>query len=378
MSAGSTESSPTGDLAALACRPLALTPDNFTPPQRTPWGGRRLLDDIKRELPLDPAKAGYAVVGESWEVSDDPALPASVLPAGLGTAARVPLPTLLAAEPARMLGECTSPADGPGIPLVVKWIDAATALSLQVHPDDADPALRPDESGKFEVWYVVAASNDACLYLGFAADAPLSELPAALSAGRDIGAWLHRVPVRPGDCFAIPPGTVHAIGGGLTLIEPQRVRPGRSALTYRVWDWGRRYDASGRLSPTGAPRPLHVADFLRVARLAGPRGEDFVAPLRRARADGPAQPADSLVTLVDERGLRLERLVLTAGSALALPRAPRPTALLALSGHGEVATPGGVPVALPRGASVLLPAACAAVTVQATAGPYVVMAVTPT
>src|SRR5690606_14258687 len=120
------------------------------------------------------------------------------------------------------------------------------------------------------------------LYLGLAPDVRRDQLARALAAGDDISDQLTFVPVRRGDVFVIEPGTVHAIGAGVTLVEPQLVRPGRTGTTYRFWDWNRRYDAHGRLDPEGAPRALHVERSLAVTRFDGPRGLDFVATTRRA------------------------------------------------------------------------------------------------
>ena len=74
---------------------------------------------------------------------------------------------------------------------------------------------------------------------------------AESTSSGDASALLRFVPVAPGDFFTIGPGTPHAIGPGLTLVEPQQVLPGRRGLTYRYWDWNRRYDAEGRPDPQG-------------------------------------------------------------------------------------------------------------------------------
>ncbi|HEY2734561.1 MAG TPA: hypothetical protein VGI70_11285, partial [Polyangiales bacterium] len=71
-------------------------------------------------------------------------------------------------------------------------------------------------------------------------------------------------PVAPGDFYLLQPGLPHAVGRGVTLVEPQYVVPGKKGLTLRYWDWNRRYDANGLADPNGRPRELHVERALAV------------------------------------------------------------------------------------------------------------------
>lgn len=280
----------------LSRQPIRLTPDNFTPPTRTPWGGRRILDAYKRDLRLAPHKRDYAVVGESWEISVDPAFPSTcVLPDGR----LVPLPELIASDPLGIVGP-SAERYGGSTPMLVKLLDADDELSVQVHPSDDYAALAADESGKPECWFVVGAERGAGLYLGLAPGVTRDGLARAMTAGEDLRAMLNFVPVWPGDMFVIEPGTVHAIGRGVTLVEPQLIVPGRSGKTYRFWDWNRRYDAAGRLDPGGTPRELHIEHSLAVTRFDGPRGEAFVDATRR-------EPR-MLHVVADARHERLARL----------------------------------------------------------------------
>ena len=82
---------------------------------------------------------------------------------------------------------------------------------------------------------------------------------------------LVRVPVTTGDFFVVPAGTPHAIGGGIVLVEPQRVLPGRRGVTYRYWDWNRRYDASGHASSATRASRCTSASRARTTRGPGPR-----------------------------------------------------------------------------------------------------------
>jgi mannose-6-phosphate isomerase class I len=257
--------------------PLLLRSDNFTPPERTPWGGTRILGRYKRHLPLDPHRAEYPVVGESWEVSVEPDFPSRLQETG------ELLSEVIARSPEAMVG--AEAAAAGGCTLLVKLLDAADDLSVQIHPANDFAGLGPAESGKPESWYVLAADPGAGLYLGLRQGVDERELCSAVEAAADVSALLFFVPVTEGDFFLIDAGTPHAVGRGITLVEPQRVLPGRRGVTYRYWDWNRRYDSAGRPAPKGTPRPLHLAEALAVTDWEGPRE---AALLERIRYRGEA------------------------------------------------------------------------------------------
>ena len=322
-------------------RPLALRPDNFTPPSRTPWGGTRITTHFKR---LD---GGSRVVGESWELSVEPDFP-SVTRDGDALAA------VLAADPVAYLGR---EADRGNTALLVKLLDAADELSVQIHPTDFFTGLLPGESGKPECWYVVDRAPGAGVYLGLAEGVTQEAMAAGLANGDDISALLDFVPVEVGDFLLIDAGTAHAIGRGLTLVEPQRVIPGRRGVTYRYWDWNRRYDPQGRLTPDGAPRALHVREALAVTRWDAPRGEAFLQGARRRLGLPQREGAATITDLCGREGplhsdaLQVARMEGTGGVAL-----PRWDALLGLTVLDGVVSVLGVTVG--RGETVAIPAAC--------------------
>ena len=332
-------------------RPVVLRADNFTPPERTPWGGRRILERYKDGLRLE----ARGVVGESWEVSVEPDFPALVDGRASDAVALdgEPLSAVIASDPEGWLG-----AEAPlgGSPLLVKLLDAATPLSVQIHPADDDPSLGPGESGKPESWLVVEADEDAGLYLGLQPGVDEASMRAAIEAGDDVSALLPFVPVAPGDFFLIDAGTPHAIGGGVTLVEPQRVLPGKRGLTYRYWDWNRRYDAEGRPDDQGLPRTLHVDEALRVTRWALPRGEGLL-PEVRVRCDAPA--LDGPATLrplcgpegADLSSDTLEVGVLAGTGSLVLGASPGFRSLTVIAGALDIDG-----LRLERGRSAALPA----------------------
>lgn len=269
--------------------PLRLRADNLTPPRRTPWGGRRIAERYKRHLRL-PA----GPIGEAWEISVEPSFPSRIESDGLSLA------EVVAQAPVAWLGAALARRHGDQLPLLVKLIDAADNLSVQVHPDPDDPFLAEGESGKPEAWIILEADPGAVIYLGFREGVRREEVEAALDAGAAIETLLHRTPVAAGDVFVIEAGVVHALGAGVTLVEPQHVLPGRRAVTYRLWDWDRRYDAAGRPDPGGAPRALHRQQALDVIRWREPQGAALEAAARR-------QPR-----LIEGRALRRLALVETA------------------------------------------------------------------
>lgn len=135
-------------------------------------------------------------------------------------------------------------------PLLVKYIVTSERLSIQVHPDDSQARERGLASGKEECWYILAAEPDAVLGIGTRRALTERELADTARSGA-IEALMEWHPVRAGMFFHIPPGTVHAIGSGVSLVEIQQ----NADVTYRLYDYGR-------------PRELHLTDGAAVARAA--------------------------------------------------------------------------------------------------------------
>lgn len=326
-----------------------LAPDNFTPPTRTPWGGTAIASRYKRGLGVDQSLR----VGESWELSAGPEFPSRVVGGGS-------LGELWASDPGYVLGD---EAGGGATSLLVKMLDAADNLSVQIHPSDDYAGLKPDECGKPESWYVIDAAPGAGLYIGLTEAATPGAMRDALIKGGDVAGLLSFVPVEPGDFFLVDAGTAHAVGRGVALVEPQIVRPGRKGVTYRYWDWDRRYDAAGNPSPDGAPRALQVEHALAVTAWGGPRGEaflrqicvrsgppDLTGPLRLTRlcgrAGAPLVSGHLDVTRLDGRG------------RLSLPAAGRLRAVTVVEGAVTIEGEGGR-VEVPRGSTAAVAARAA-------------------
>ena len=207
------------------------------------WGGRRLITHYKKETTLD-------ILAETWELSCYPDAPSVIAD---GPYAGKPLSALIEEEgKTRILG--TRGGAFEDFPVLVKFIDAAKPLSIQVHPDDAYAKAHGEPFGKNEMWYILHAEPDAFLYLGFRKEITEADFRARI-ADQTLTDVLNRVPVHPGDSFFIKAGTLHAIGAGITLAEIQQ----NSNATYRVFDYG-------RTDKDGNTRPLHVEQALAVTK----------------------------------------------------------------------------------------------------------------
>ena len=204
------------------------------------WGGKNLITSWGKTPDSD-------TLAESWELASHSD--------GDNIIADGELSGLTLSEAVRKYPEIVSPKFNPDdtFPLMVKLIDAARPLSVQVHPF-TEYARRVEHSrGKIEAWYILGHEEGAYIYLGFNRHVTRREFERAISDGTLLD-MLRKVYVHDGDTFFIPAGTIHAIGAGITLAEIQE----NSNITYRVYDYG-------RLGADGKPRELHIAKALDVA-----------------------------------------------------------------------------------------------------------------
>jgi len=190
---------------------------------------------------------------------------------------RTSLPAPFVAPPGQKIGEIWFEPPAALDALLVKYIFTSEALSVQVHPSDAQAP--EGHRGKEECWLVLNAEPGAKLGIGFDRAISADEMRAAALDG-SIEGLLTWHPVAAGDFFYIPAGTVHAIGAGIALIEVQQ----NSDITYRLYDYGR-------------PRELHLEAGMAVAH-----GASYPPRLHRHVPEGGA------MTLVDGPHFRLDRL----------------------------------------------------------------------
>lgn len=156
---------------------------------------------------------------------------------------------------------------GTRFPLLLKIIDAAQDLSIQVHPDDELAQRRGMPCGKTEMWYVIEAEPGARLISGFRREVDPEEYRAALAAGH-LEELLHTEQPAKGDVFFLPAGRVHALGRGLMVAEIQQA----SDCTYRIYDYNRR-DTDGNLRQLHTEEAMDAIDFSAVRGHASTRYE---------------------------------------------------------------------------------------------------------
>lgn len=130
---------------------------------------------------------------------------------------------------------------------LVKFISCEDNLSVQVHPNDEYARMHENSKGKTECWIILDVKDNGGIYLGFKPGITKEIFQEKVLHNQDVSECLNFYPVRPGDFFYVPAGSVHALAKGVTLVEVQQ----SSGVTYRVWDWN-------RLGLDGKPRELHV------------------------------------------------------------------------------------------------------------------------
>lgn len=199
------------------------------------WGGNK-LQSLGKKLPSDN-------IGESWEIS---MIATDVNIVTNGVYKEKSLAELIDLYPNEILGTKVYQKYGKQFPLLFKFLDAKTDLSIQLHPNDELAKKRHNSFGKTEMWYVMQADENARIILGFKEDSSPEEYLNHLK-NKTLPTVLQEFYVKKGDVFFIETGTIHAIGGGILLAEIQQT----SDITYRVYDWDR-VDAQGN------ERELHV------------------------------------------------------------------------------------------------------------------------
>ena len=226
----------------------------------TIWGGSRLREEFGYPEPGED-------IGECWGISAHPNGDDTVV----GGAFDGQKLSSLWDSHRELFGNL----EGDRFPLLVKIIDAKADLSIQVHPDDAYAGEHENGSlGKTECWYVLDCPEDGRLVVGHNAQTG-EELREMIAQGR-WNDFLREIPVRPGDFIQIDPGTVHAIKGGITLLETQQ----NSDITYRLYDYDRLQN--------GKPRELHLKKSLDVITVPAKAPEDSVK--RAADIDREKKP----------------------------------------------------------------------------------------
>ena len=213
------------------------------------WGGERLRTMFGKDV------ASGSSVGESWELS---AIENSPTTAAGGGFTGQPLDAIYSAAPAAIAGSMH--AQFSVFPLLIKFIDAHDRLSVQVHPDDRFARERFGlPFGKTECWYIADTGKSGSIAVGFKENVSRSVLREAVASGR-VEELLNIVPVKKGEVYFIPAGTVHSILSDVVVYEVQQ----SSDITLRLYDWM-------RVDGAGNPRPLHLDEAVAVADISGPK-----------------------------------------------------------------------------------------------------------
>lgn len=217
--------------------------------KQTIWGGKKIASFMGTDDAM--GKFQEDNVGECWGVSAVSGHESEVVNGELKGAL---LPDIVSLYGAKLLGNRNVERFGNTFPLLVKFIDAAKDLSVQVHPNDIMAGQLHNCSGKTEMWYVIDSESDAELLSGFAND--MSKEEFAKMDGSEILDSLSRFKIKKGDLFYLPAGTVHSIGAGAFIAEIQQ----SSDITYRIYDFDR-VDGSGNKRELHTGQALEAIDF---------------------------------------------------------------------------------------------------------------------
>ncbi len=215
------------------------------------WGGNKVRDLIGVDYsPLER-------LGELWVLS---AVEGQETVVENGFLAECTLKEVLEMYADELVGEDNFDKFGEDFPLLIKIIDAADNLSVQVHPDDEYAWANDMQNGKTEMWYVLQADEGAKIYCGFNQKETKADI-INRTRNNTIESVLHVDEAKQGDLYYIPAGTVHAIGKGVLLAEIQQ----SSDATFRIYDWNRKNEK-------GEARELHLEQGLKVMDLSAQEG----------------------------------------------------------------------------------------------------------
>ena len=210
------------------------------------WGGHTIAQWY------DHVPADFENVGEAWVISDIEKYPTEV---SNGPHAGDSLQDLLEVYMDELVGEKVYDTFGNHFPVLLKFIDAADDLSIQVHPGDEYAMENENCLGKTEMWYILPSSDEAAIYLGWNQNMNVSLIHAAIQDG-SLARYMREYKVKAGDVALIPTGSVHAMKRNTILAEIQE----NSDITYRLYDYNR-VGNDGKTRPLKLDKALQVMDF---------------------------------------------------------------------------------------------------------------------
>ena len=208
------------------------------------WGGEKLSNILNK-------KSDSKNIGESWEISgveDNISMVSNGLYKGKS------LNDLIKSHKSEFLGKKNIDTFGEHFPLLIKFLDAKTNLSVQVHPDDEMAKAHHNSFGKTEMWYIMNSDEDAEIVLGLK-DNDLDKNVLGDINASNVNDIFNTEQVKQGDSYFIPAGKIHAIGAGVLAAEIQQT----SDITYRVYDWD-------RTDVNGNQRDLHTEAAIKATK----------------------------------------------------------------------------------------------------------------
>jgi mannose-6-phosphate isomerase len=322
--------------AAMSLYPLKFKP-RFVEKM---WGGCKIETVLGKKLPTQKP------VGESWELYDFP--PGVLEGSSDWVSAEVANGSLSGRTLHWIVGEFGRdlmgdvPLVGQGgagqFPILIKFLDAREDLSVQVHPDQDYANTHPGAHLKSEAWYILQNDENARLLKGLTRGTSREIFEQAIAQGT-VEKHIQSIPVKPGQCYYLPSGTIHALGAGILAAEVQTP----SDTTFRVYDFNRVDPSTGKL------RKLHVDEALACIDFSGKPAEDQ----KRSHIAGLHTTVSRLVT---SPYFKIERVRFTEGVEEPVPY-DEPVVWIMLEGQAEVKVDGmKEPVGFGRGDTVLLPA----------------------
>lgn len=301
------------------------------------WGGGQIA----------PPKNGVPV-GESWLVSPLAGCESVV---ANGRLKGLTLGQVCNEYPKELFGQLwRKEACSHVFPLLIKLIDTAQPLSVQVHPDDSYARQHGEPNGKSEAWYILDAQPGSTILLGLKDPVDYEEIREAVRSGT-LPRLLRELPAIPGECYHVPAGEMHSVGGGIRLIEVQQP----SDRTFRLYDWGRT-DAGG------LPRELHLQQGLEAASCS---------PYPLGSGSRMVQARENTAQLVDDPHFTISILQLSPRAELSTDGVPVVAIPMC---PASVTTQRGDSLALAPLQAVLIPASVGGVDLEAKSGGRVLVA----
>jgi mannose-6-phosphate isomerase len=229
-----------------------LYPIKFQPiPQYRIWGGNQLNEVL-------PKVSQVNNLGEIWSISG---VEDYLTIVENGPLKGKSLKDLIQEYQAELVGKKVWDKFQEKFPILIKFIDAAEPLSVQVHPNDDLAKKRHNSFGKTEMWYIIEAKENAELIIGFQKDISAEKFQKHL-IDQNLEEVLNKVPISKGDLIYLPSGRVHAIGAGVILAEIQQ----SSDITYRIYDYDR-IDKDGKKRELHTDLALEAIDYQSVSEI---------------------------------------------------------------------------------------------------------------